>query len=64
MDTGVKRAFRFRFYPTPVQADLLNRTFGSVRLVYNMALQARTEAWRDRQERVNYTATSAMLTAW
>ncbi|MDR6318573.1 putative transposase [Actinoplanes couchii] len=64
MDAGVKRAFRFRFYPTPVQADLLNRTFGSVRLVYNMALQARTEAWRDRQERVNYTATSAMLTAW
>src|SRR5258705_4150102 len=28
-----------------------------------MALAARTEAWA-RQERVNYNATSAMLTAW
>ncbi|WP_211275666.1 RNA-guided endonuclease InsQ/TnpB family protein, partial [Actinoplanes rectilineatus] len=60
----VKRAFKFRFYPTPEQADLLNRTFGCVRKVYNLALQARTEGWYLRQERVNYNATSAMLTAW
>jgi putative transposase len=60
----VKRAYRFRFYPTPEQADLLNRTFGCVRKVYNLALQARTEGWHLRQERVNYNATSAMLTAW
>ncbi|MEV0643556.1 RNA-guided endonuclease TnpB family protein, partial [Streptomyces sp. NPDC050619] len=31
---------------------------------YNMALAARSEAWVMRQERVNYNATSAMLTAW
>ncbi|WP_430779754.1 helix-turn-helix domain-containing protein [Actinoplanes sp. G11-F43] len=61
---AVKRAFRFRFYPTPEQADLLNRTFGWVRKVYNLALEARTTAWRLRQERVGYNATSAMLTAW
>jgi putative transposase len=60
----VKRAFKFRFYPTPEQADLLNRTFGCVRKVYNLALQARTEGWYQRQERVNYNTTSAMLTAW
>ncbi len=60
----VKRAFKFRFYPTPEQADLLNRTFGCVRKVYNLALQARTEGWYQRQERVNYNATSAMLTGW
>ncbi|HEY0696818.1 MAG TPA: helix-turn-helix domain-containing protein [Micromonospora sp.] len=59
----MKRAFRFRFYPTPVQADLLHRTFGCVRKVYNLALAARTEAWRQRRERVSYGATSAMLTA-
>ena len=62
--TRVKRALRYRFYPTPEQADLLNRTFGCVRMVYNLALQARTEAWYQRQERVNYNATSAMLTGW
>ncbi|MFB8200310.1 RNA-guided endonuclease InsQ/TnpB family protein [Kitasatospora purpeofusca] len=62
--THVKRAFKYRFYPTDAQAAELSRTFGCVRKVYNMALQARTEAWFQRQERVNYNATSAMLTAW
>lgn len=60
----VKRAFKYRFYPTGAQAAELSRTFGCVRKVYNMALQARTEAWTLRQERINYNATSAMLTAW
>ncbi|WAL73402.1 RNA-guided endonuclease TnpB family protein [Kitasatospora sp. YST-16] len=62
--TRVKRAFKFRFYPTDAQAAELSRTFGCVRKVYNMALQARTEAWSLRQERINYNTTSAMLTAW
>ncbi|MET9396012.1 RNA-guided endonuclease TnpB family protein [Kitasatospora sp. NPDC002965] len=60
----VKRAFKFRFHPTDAQAAELSRTFGCVRKVYNMALQARSEAWTLRRERVNYNATSAMLTAW
>ncbi|SCL24963.1 RNA-guided endonuclease InsQ/TnpB family protein [Micromonospora inyonensis] len=64
MTRAVKRAFKFRFYPTGAQAAELARTFGCVRLVYNMALAARTEAWTLRQERVNYNATSAMLTTW
>lgn len=59
----VKRAFKYRFYPTDAQAAELSRTFGCVRKVYNMALAARTEAWA-RQERVNYNQTSAMLTVW
>ncbi|WP_328752861.1 transposase [Streptomyces sp. NBC_00285] len=59
----VKRAFKYRFHPTDVQAAELSRTFGCVRKVYNLALSARTEAWA-RQERVNYNQTSAMLTAW
>ncbi|MFJ8132493.1 RNA-guided endonuclease InsQ/TnpB family protein [Streptomyces hydrogenans] len=61
--TCVKRAFKYRFHPTDAQAAELSRTFGCVRKVYNLALAARTEAWA-RQERVNYNATSAMLTAW
>jgi putative transposase len=62
--TTVKRAFRYRFYPTEAQAAELARTFGCVRKVYNLALAARTEAWTRRRERINYSATSAMLTAW
>jgi putative transposase len=60
----VKRAFKFRFYPSGAQAVELARTFGCVRKVYNLALAARTEAWTLRQERVGYNATSAMLTGW
>jgi putative transposase len=60
----VKRAFKYRFYPTVAQAAELSRTFGCVRKVYNLALRARTEAWVLRRERITYNATSAMLTRW
>jgi putative transposase len=60
----VKRAFKYRFYPTPAQAAELQRTFGCVRLVYNRALEARSVAWRDERRRVSYAESSAMLTAW
>ncbi|MET7495658.1 transposase [Streptomyces sp900116325] len=60
----VRRAFKYRFHPTNEQAAELSRTFGCVRKVYNLALEARTVAWFQRQERVNYNATSAMLTQW
>jgi putative transposase len=60
----VKRAFKFRFYPTEVQAVELLRTFGCVRKVYNLALQARADAWVQRGELVGYEATSALLTLW
>ncbi|MGW6936587.1 RNA-guided endonuclease InsQ/TnpB family protein [Lentzea sp. NPDC054927] len=64
MNEQVKRAFRYRFYPAEAQAAELWRTFGCVRKVYNLALQARTEAWTQRRERVGYEATSTLLTAW
>src|SRR3954453_20875488 len=64
MTRTVKRAFKVRFYPGDAQAAEPARTFGGVRKVYNLALAARTEAGTLRQQRVNHTATSAMLTAW
>lgn len=60
----VKRAFRYRFYPSEQQEQELRRTFGCVRKVYNLALEARTKAWYGEQRRVSYVQTSAMLTAW
>lgn len=62
--TRVKRAFRYRFYPTPTQAAELSRTFGCVRRVYNKALEARTTAWREEHRHLGYTATSTLLTGW
>ena len=40
------------------------RTFGCARKVWNLALDARTTAWYQRQERVTYARSSAMLTEW
>jgi putative transposase len=60
----MQKAFKYRFYPTPEQETLLRRTLGCTRLVYNRALSERTQAWYERQERVGYIETSAMLTAW
>ncbi|WP_246113694.1 RNA-guided endonuclease InsQ/TnpB family protein [Streptomyces montanus] len=46
------------------QAEELFRTFGCVRKVYNMALDARSRAWTDESRRISYAETSAMLTEW
>ncbi|MEV5080557.1 RNA-guided endonuclease TnpB family protein [Streptomyces sp. NPDC056159] len=64
MARQVKRAFKYRFYPTGEQATELSRTFGCVRLVYNKALQERTAAWYGEQRRISYVQSSAALTAW
>ncbi|RKN03146.1 RNA-guided endonuclease InsQ/TnpB family protein [Streptomyces radicis] len=64
MARQVKRAFRYRFYPTDGQAAELSRTFGCVRLVYNKALEERTRAWYGEQRRVSYAQSSAALTEW
>ncbi|KOU61968.1 transposase [Streptomyces sp. MMG1533] len=64
MTQQVKRAFKYRFYPTGEQAAELSRTFGCVRLVYNKALEERTRAWYGEQRRVSYVQSSAALTQW
>ncbi|MFE2068275.1 RNA-guided endonuclease InsQ/TnpB family protein [Streptomyces sp. NPDC059467] len=63
-EQGVKRAFKYRFYPTVEQSDQLLRNFGCVRKVYNLALGARSRAWADGRRRISYAQTSAMLTEW
>ncbi|AFZ35034.1 transposase, IS605 OrfB family [Stanieria cyanosphaera PCC 7437] len=59
-----ERAYKFRFYPTLSQENLLRRTMGCVRLVYNKALAARTIAWYEKQTRIDYKQTSSLLTSW
>lgn len=58
----MKRAYRFRFYPTPEQASELNRTLGCVRFVWNWALADRTRRYRTLGESVGYHQMSAELT--
>ncbi|MEA5505270.1 helix-turn-helix domain-containing protein [Halotia wernerae UHCC 0503] len=44
----MEKAYRYRFYPPTEQESLLRRAIGCVRLVFNRALAARTEAWYQR----------------
>lgn len=64
MDRTVKRAYKYRFYPTHEQATNLARTFGCVRYVYNRALAERHRAWTQEQRRVTHADTDKMLTGW
>lgn len=59
----IKRAYKFRFYPTAEQEMILAKTFGCARFAYNYMLRLRTDAWMQRQERIGYHETSAALTA-
>ncbi|GGY05970.1 transposase [Litchfieldella qijiaojingensis] len=56
-----KCAYKYRFYPTPEQEQLLARTFGCVRFVYNAVLRHRTDAFQERREKIGYTAANAYL---
>lgn len=56
------RAYRYRFYPTPAQAEQLARTFGCARVVYNWGLEERTRAFYARQERLYYNDLAKALT--
>ncbi len=58
----IKRAYRFRFYPTPEQEIILAKTFGCARFAYNHMLRLRTDAWYKEQKSVSYHETSAALT--
>ena len=58
MNKGVK----FRIYPNREQQNLINRTLGCVRFIYNKGLAYRIEQYK-LGNKANYTATSAMLTS-
>lgn len=52
----------FRIYPTREQENLIQRTFGCCRFVYNRFLAMRIDAYKERGETVNYYACSNALT--
>ncbi len=58
----VKRAYKYRFYPDAEQTELLAKTFGCVRFVYNHILRYRTDAYYQAKEKVSYIGANAKLT--
>jgi putative transposase len=57
-----KRAYKYRIYPTDEQKQVLARTFGCCRFVYNWALRQKTDAFYKEQQRLYYKDLSEALT--
>ena len=56
-----RKAYKYRIYPTDEQKQVLARTFGCCRFVYNWALRQKTDAFYNEQQRLYYKDLSAML---
>lgn len=57
----MKKGIKFRAYPNKEQKNLINRTLGCCRLVYNKGLAMRQDAFASGRK-AGYSETSAMLT--
>lgn len=51
----MNKAYRFRIYPNEVQKDLIERTFGCTRFVYNYFLKQRIETYKTEGKSIGYT---------
>lgn len=60
----MKKAYRYRFYPTPEQENLLRRTVGCCRFVYNRALATRSEAWSQHKKKLSGFDLIKQITVW
>jgi putative resolvase len=56
-----RRAYEFRCYPTDEQKQILARTFGGCRWVYNWALRLKSDAYREAGKRLSSGDPSALL---
>ncbi len=58
----IKRAYRYRFYPTDEQRSTLARTFGCTRYVYNWVLRLRKDTYQQTGKGLSYKQLSSALT--
>lgn len=57
----VKKAYKFRIYPTKEQEILINKTFGCCRFVYNHFLAKWNETYKETGKGLTYNTCSAQL---
>ena len=57
----MQKGFKFRIYPNREQQNLINKTLGCCRFIYNRGMAMRKEAFENGQK-IGYSQTSAMLT--
>jgi len=60
----MRKAYRYRLYPTKSQATLLEQTLEICRGVYNDTLALRKDAWEQDQRSISLYETNKILTQW
>lgn len=60
----MKRAYKYRFYPTDDQVQVLAQTFGATRYVYNRALAERSRAYTQEQKKITYADSARWVAQW
>ena len=56
-----RRTYKYRLFPTKAQRTLLKDTLNNCRMLYNAALQERSEAWKKQHISINYYAQANQL---
>ncbi len=57
----MRTGFKCRAYPTPEQAQILSRTFGCVRVVWNLTLAWRQARWQGTRAQTSFVDANAYL---
>ena len=57
------KGIKIRIYPNKYQKELIAKTFGCCRLVYNKGLALRKDTYETTKESIGYKETNAMLTS-
>lgn len=55
-------SYKFRIYPNKEQEELIQKTFGCCRFIYNHFLNIRKNYYEERKETIGFVPCSAMLT--
>ena len=58
----MEKAYKFRIYPNKQQEELINKTFGCCRFIYNRYLAKRIELYENDKETYSYKQCSCDLT--
>lgn len=49
----INKAYKFRLYPTNNQKELINKTFGCTRFIYNYYLDKKSNLYKNEQKNIN-----------
>ena len=58
----MEKAYKYRIYPNKKQEELINKTFGCTRFVYNRYLSKKIETYKNTQKTLTYKECSLDLT--